>query len=274
MTRYFKSGFTMTLCQPFAVILMFLYEVGWGIILYKMIQSVLLPLLHRYPGADQPGFAVQLFWAEAQFQLLKTDLIRPYLGWLAAILAIRMLATPLLNAGLYYSLAHRELNAGYRFVRGIRELALPFFLAYLLQMTLTVTPLIWLLPKIQTIWSTQSSISSFCAAMLPWLIGYLLYSYALRLCFIYIQFTQVSRTSLLSPFPILLHNGLLIMITAIMVLILSGLLTGTALTLSYIWTGFVALLIYQLYPFFKMFLQIWGIAAQFQLWSSKLNNDL
>jgi hypothetical protein len=273
MTRYFKSGFTMTLYQPFAVILMFLYEAAWGIILYKMIQSVLLPLLHRYPGAEQPGFAVQLFWAEAQFQLLKTDLIRPYLGWLAAVLAIRMLATPLLNAGLYYSLAHRELNAGYRFVTGIRQLALPFFLAYLLQMILTLTPLIWLFPKMQAIWSSHPSISSACVAMLPWLIGYLLYSYALRLCFIYIQFTQVSRTSPLSSFPIFLHHGWLIVITAIMVLILSALLTGTALTISYIWTGFVALLVYQLYPFFKMFLQIWGIAAQFQLWSAKTNND-
>jgi hypothetical protein len=268
MTRYLKTGFTMALQQPFAVILMFLYQAGWGVLLYKMIQSILLPLMHRYPGADQPAFAVKLFLAESQFQLFKTDLIQPYLWWLAALLVIRMLVTPLLNAGIYYSLAHPELNAGYRFVKGIRELSLRFFLAYIVQISLTLAPLIWLVPKFQTAWSTQSSYVSAFTAILPWLIAFLLYNYLLKLCFIYIQFTQVSRVSLLSSFSILLRHGGLILITGILLLIFSGLLTGTAMTAAYIWTGFIALLIYQLYPFFNMFLQIWSISAQFQLWSS------
>jgi hypothetical protein len=182
-----------------------------------------------------------------------------------------MLVTPLLNAGIYYSLAHPELNAGYRFVKGIRELSLRFFLAYIVQISLTLTPLIWLLPKAQTAWSTHSSYNSAVMAILPWLIAYLFYNYLLRLCFIYIQFTQVSRVSLLSSFSILLRYGGLILLTGVLLLIISGLLTGTVMTAAYIWTGFVALLIYQLYPFCNMFLQIWSISAQFQLWSSKNN---
>jgi hypothetical protein len=270
MNRYFKSGFTMALHQPFAVVLMFLYQLGWGIIFYKLIQSVLLPLMHRYPGVDQPRSAVQLFFVEGQFQLLKTDLIKPYLWWLVGLIAIRMLVTPLLNAGIYYSLAHHEFNAGYRFVKGIRELALPFFLIYLFQMAFTLTPIIWLLPKAQSIWFTHGSYSSVLYAMLPWLIGFLLYGYAVRLCFIYIQFSQVSRVPLVSSFSILLRYGWLIVVTAVILLILSALLAGTAITAAYIWAGFVALLIYQLYPFCKMFLQIWAIAAQFQLWTSQI----
>ncbi|SEC22431.1 hypothetical protein [Paenibacillus sp. GP183] len=271
MRRYLKSGFTMALHQPFAVILMFLYQAGWGVLLYKMIQSILLPLMHRYPGAEQPAFALKLFLAESQFQLFKTDLIQPYIWWLASLFVLRMLVTPLLNAGIYYSLAHPELNAGYRFVKGIRELSLRFFLAYIVQISLTLTPLFWLVPKFQTSWSTQSSYVSALTAIMPWLIAYLFYSYLLRLCFTYIQFTQVSRVPLLSSFSILLRHGGLILMIGIILLIFSGLLTGTVMTAAYIWTGFIALLIYQLYPFCNMFLQIWSLSAQFQLWSSKNN---
>jgi hypothetical protein len=270
MTRYLKSGFTMALHQPFAVILMFLYQAGWGVLLYKMIQSILLPLMHRYPAADQPAFAFKLFLAESQFQLFKTDLIQPYLWWLATLLAFRMLVTPLLNAGIYYSLAHPELNAGFRFVKGIRELSIRFFLVYIVQISLTLLPLIWLVPTIQKAWSTQSSYDSAVMAILPWLAAYLTYNYLLRLCFIYIQFTQLSRISFLSSFSILLRHGWLILLTGILLLIFSGLVAGTAMTAAYIWTGFIALLIYQIYPLCNMFLQIWNISAQFQIWSSKV----
>jgi hypothetical protein len=272
MTRFFRYGFTLTLHQPFSVILLFLYQAGWGIILYKLIQSFLLPLMHRYPGTEQSGADVQLFLAEAQFQLFKTDLIHPYLWWLSALLVIRILLTPLLSAGVYYSLAHQELNAGYRFVNGIRQLALPFFITYVVQLTLTLFPLIWLLPKLQAVWSSHSSYMSALSAMLPWLMAYLLYNYILRLCFMYVQFTLVSRTPLMSFFAVFLHSSWPIVVTAGILLILSGLLLGTAITVSYIWTGFAALLIYQLYPFCKMFLHVWTIAAQFQLWTSSTSS--
>ncbi|MDF2649748.1 MAG: hypothetical protein K0Q73_5553, partial [Paenibacillus sp.] len=54
MATYIKSGFRAALRQPFATIVLFLYQMGWGILLYKLVQGVLVPLMHRYPGGEQP----------------------------------------------------------------------------------------------------------------------------------------------------------------------------------------------------------------------------
>ncbi|MBP1994956.1 hypothetical protein [Paenibacillus eucommiae] len=271
MTRYFRKGFTMALQQPFAVIMMFLYQAVWGMILYKLVQSVLVPLMHRYPDANQPRAAMELFLMEGQFQLLKTDLLHSYVSWLVILLIIRMLFTPLLNAGIYYSLTHDQLHAGYRFFKGIRELALPYLLYYILQLAATMLPVIWLFPKIQSLWSTHGSYPSALTAILPWLIGIACYSYGVRLLFMYIQFARASRVPLLTSLPIFLRYSWLIVFTALLMLLLSGLLAGTMITATYIWAGFAALLIYQLYPLLKIFMQIWNIAAQFQLYAEKEN---
>jgi hypothetical protein len=270
MTRYLKTGFSQAWQQPFAVILLFLYQLLCGLVLYKMVQSIVVPLMHRYPGADQPAAATQLFLAESQFQLFKTDLIQPYLWWLGIFIAVRMLVTPLLNAGIYYSLAHPEHPAGYRFVSGIKELALPFFFYYLAQLALTFTPLIWLLPKFKYVWSINVTYQAALLDLLPWMIGFVIYGLLIQLLFTFIQFAKASRIRALSGLTFLLKYGLSVITIAVILVLFSGILTGVAVTASYIWAGFLALLIYQFYRLIHVFVQIWLIAAQYQLWSSEI----
>lgn len=270
MTPYFKSGFRTALQQPFAVITMFLYQMGWSVLLYKLVQSVLVPLMHRYPDSTQPKQTVQLFLAEGQFQLFKTDLAHSYLWWLAALLGCRMLLTPMLNAGIYYSLAHTEQNAGYRFFKGIKELTLPFLICYVLQIACTLLPLIWLLPKSSHILSGTSSLEAAALDLLPWLLGLLIYGFLLRLVFMYIQFALVTKNGVLSTLLTFIRHSLPIVSMALLLLLLSGLLAGTAIIATYIWAGLIALIIYQMHPLFGMFLQMWTITSQFQLWSAKM----
>ncbi|WJH35770.1 hypothetical protein N6H14_07520 [Paenibacillus sp. CC-CFT747] len=145
MIGYIKEGWKEAARQPFLLVLLFVYRLVWGIVLYRMVQSVVVPLMHRYAGGISKS-QVQLFLAEGEFQLTKTDLSHSYLWMLLAVMLARMFVTPLLNAGVYYSLSHPHLNMGYRFFKGIRELGRSFFLLYLVQMLLTAAPAYFLLP--------------------------------------------------------------------------------------------------------------------------------
>lgn len=267
-----KSGFAAAFKQPFAVIALFVYQLAWSLALYKFVQSVVVPLIHRYPGADQPRSSVQLFLAEGQFRLLKTDLANSYLWWIVGLLAARMLMTPFLNAAVYYSLANTQLHAGYRFFKGIKELTLPFLMYYLIQMAFTLGPLWWLFPKVKGVLSQHSTFQEAGIALLPWLGAYLVYGYFLHLCFMYLQFAKVTGKGGFRSILFFLRYNLWIVGLAVLLLLLSGLLAATAITASYIWAGFIALLIYQFYPIVKMFIKMWGIASQFEFWSAKTNS--
>lgn len=271
MKSYMKIGFVAALQQPFSVIALFLYQMGWGALMYKLVQSVLVPLMHRFPGSGQPKQAMHLFLAEGQFQLLKTDLSHTYLWWLAALLGARMLLTPMLNAGVYYSLTHRHQNAGYRFFKGIKELTLPFMFNYLVRMALSWLPLIWLFPKAQKIVTHATSYEDAALQLLPWLLGLLSYGFLLNLFFMYIQFAIAARNGIISTIITFLRYSLPIVGLALLILLGSGLLAGITVTATYIWAGLAALIIYQLFPLFNMFLQMWAITSQYQLWSVKMN---
>ncbi|MBD0381948.1 hypothetical protein [Paenibacillus sedimenti] len=271
MKSYMKSGFVAAMQQPFAVIALFLYQMGWGALLYKLVQSVLVPLMHRFPGGGQPKQAMQLFLAEGQFQLLKTDLSHSYLWWLAALLGARMLLTPMLNACVYYSLTHRHQNAGYRFFKGIKELTIPFLITYLVRIALSLLPLVWLFPKAQTIFSHTASYDEAVLQLLPWLLGLLCYGFLLNLLFMYVQFAIAARIGIISTLITFFRHSLPIIGLALLILLVSGLLAGITVTATYIWAGLVALIIYQLFPLFNMFLQMWAITSQYQLWTVKMN---
>ncbi|MDD9270569.1 hypothetical protein ACFPES_26290 [Paenibacillus sp. GCM10023248] len=269
MKTYLNYGFREALRQPFATIVLFIYQMGWGILLYKLVQGVLVPLMHRYPGGDQPKESLHLFLAESQFQLIKTDLSHSYLWWLAVLLLIRMLLTPVLNSGVYYSLTHTDQNAGYRFFRGIKELTLPFFIAYLTRLALSLLPLIWLLPKAQRLFAHSTSYEEAVLHLLPWLAGMLVYGFLLHLLFMYVQFAIAAHMGIISTLMTFMRHSLPIIGLSLILLLSSGLLTGITVTATYLWAGLAALMIYQLFPLFNIFLQMWAISSQYQLLTAK-----
>ncbi|MBP1964069.1 hypothetical protein [Paenibacillus aceris] len=271
MTTYLKSGFRAALRQPFATIVLFMYQMVWGILLYKLVQGVLVPLMHRFPGGDQPKEALHLFLAESQFQLVKTDLSHSYLWGLAALLLARMLFTPILNSGVYYSLTHSEQNAGYRFVRGVKELSLPFLAAYIIRIALSLLPLVWLLPKAQKVLAHSTSYEQASLDLLPWLMGMLVYGFLLHLLFMYVQFAIAAHLGIVSTVITFMRFSFPIIGLSLILLLSSGLLAGITVTATYIWAGLLALIIYQLFPLFNIFLQMWAITSQFQLLSAKMN---
>ncbi|CAG7652970.1 hypothetical protein ACFQI7_31090 [Paenibacillus allorhizosphaerae] len=269
MWYWMKKGWAIAWQQPFAVFALFLYNLAWGVLIYKLIQSIVVPLLHRYPGKDLSHETAQLFWIEGQFQIMKTDLLMPYIWWASALIGLRMLLSPVINAGIYYSLHHLEMNAGYRFVKGIRKLALPFLGLYALQTLLSLVPLYWLVPYALRQYAEQSSYTDLGKALLPATGCFIAYIFLLQLLFLYLQVGKVDGRSSLYTVLFVMRQGHVIVLTALGVLAITFIVSAAVMVSAFVWAGLAALVLFQAYRLVHMFMKLWAIATQYALWSEK-----
>lgn len=269
MFTYIREGFRATVRQPFLLLILFLYRFCWGIVLYKLSQSVILPLLHRYPDQAEVDAQARLFLAEGQFVLFKTDISHSYLWLLLGLLVARMILTPVLNAGVYFSLAHTEFNSGYRFFRGIVELIRPYSLYYAIQMILTLAPLWWVLPELRDAVLGAGTITGLVKGAFPYAALMLLYGFLLHLLFLYIQLGRVTSGTLSQSIGTALRSLPLALGIAALILLVSSLAAMAVLGASVYWAGFWALVFYQAYRFVQTLFSVWGIAAQQQLYREK-----
>jgi hypothetical protein len=138
-------------------------------------------------------------------------------------------------------------------------------------MILTLAPLLWLLPKAQELFRGSGSYEAILNQMLPWLLGFLIYGYILRIAFMHLQFAKAHQQPAAASLWIFLSNFLGISLLALIPLLVSAFTSLSVITLSYIWAGLLALLVYQLYPLLGLLLQLWSLSSQYQLWSAKLN---
>jgi len=185
MKYYLKHGWGLAQKQPVLILLLFVYQLVWGTVISHFIKTIVVPIMYRYPGGVLSKDAVQVFWAEGQFQLTKTDLIHSYAWTLLIMLAIRMVLTPFINAGIYYSLHHTDLHQAYRFVHGIRKHSKAFFGLYAVKTLLQLLPLVGVWYKLKDSLDL-SNVSSFLLPAVPWILIYLVYSYLLHIVFMYI----------------------------------------------------------------------------------------
>lgn len=269
MFIYIKRGLRAALHQPFPVLVLFLYRFGWGIALYKLCQSVIVPLLHRYP--DQPGMEGQarLFLAEGQFVLLKTDISHSWFWLLGILLAVRMLVSPLLSAGLFFSLAHTQYNAGYRFVRGMAELGKSYGILYAIRAVLSLAPLWWLLPRWKGLFLGAGNYQELARSLLPQLGLLAAYSYLIYLLFLYLQFGLVRSVPLLRTLGVMLRSLPLMLAVAALILLGASLCSLAVLTATMAWAGFWMLVVYQAFRFVQTLFSVWGIAAQHEIYETR-----
>lgn len=269
MFTYIKSGFRSTLNQPFSVLVLFLYRFGWGVALYKLAQSFILPILHRYPDVEGLESQNRLFLAEAQFVLFKTDISHSVLWLLAALLAIRMVLTPLLNAGLLFSLSNPHYNAGYRFVRGIKELWKSYALLYAGQTLLTLLPLWWLLPRMKTAFLSASTYPEIVSELLPLLAALLGYSFVVRLVFLYLQLGRATSHGTGRSLGIAVKSLPMMLGVAVLLLLTASLCSLAVLGSTIAWAGFWMLVLYQAYRFIQTLFSVWGIASQQKIYAAR-----
>ncbi|MEF3303259.1 hypothetical protein [Paenibacillus sp. GYB003] len=267
MFRYLKDGFKTTASQTFLLLVLWLYHFAWGFLLLMFVKSIVDPLLYRFPGEHLSPAASHLFLAEGQFRLMKTDISHASLWMLLAITGARMLLTPLLNAGVYYSIHNSQLNSGYRFLLGVRKLGKPFLGYYAIQTALTLAPLYWLYPIAKNAFFAHGDYASLGLALLPWAAAYLVYGFLLRLGFIYIQLGKTNEERLGRSLWLFVRKFPVIAAAALALIALSGAVTAAAVSASLIWAGISALILQQLFHIASMLFKLWTIATQYHVYA-------
>jgi hypothetical protein len=280
MKTFMAQGWRLSLNHFHLVLLLFLYQLVWGLLIYRTMDNVVAPLLKRLPPAEMVNASSGVldsiksqFLAEAQFQLFKTELAYPYLWMLGGLLAARILLSPLFNAGLLYSMHQRGQGSGKSsFLTGIRKKWLPVSLLYWLQTILALLPAWWLLPRgLQTALHSASA-SEAAAALLPGAALWLVWGALLSLLFLAMQIGTVTEEGI---WPSLWHALKRFLPYAGLTLAMWGiglLASFTVSSLSFLWAGLVALFVHQGYYLAKTLLKVWTMASQLQCLQSRADS--
>ncbi|WP_221469100.1 hypothetical protein [Cohnella nanjingensis] len=256
----------MTRRHKYVLVVLFVYRLLWGFFLYRFIDSLVTTVLSRYPDPHPNNGAVRLFLIEAQFRLLKTNLIDEVLWMLAGMLLIRMLLTPLLNAGIYYSFQHANESDGTRVMTGIRSAWKPVTLLYWIENLLALLPAAWLIPMAKTQYLSNPSEGAWLREILPYAGAWALWAFLLHLLFLFMQFSAVSQDRLLSGLGRACRQAFPLLAVSVALFAL-GTAASLAITASsLLWTGFLTVALHQAFQLVRALLTLWTAASQHQLW--------
>ncbi|WP_052380631.1 hypothetical protein [Paenibacillus camerounensis] len=258
--------------QFYILILLFIYRLLWGYFLYRFVRSAVIPMLLRYPDTHAGGSALGrlLYYIEGQAALSGDPAVQRWLWLLLALALLRLLVSPLIRAGLLHELhQERKGERGLFFFPGMKTYGLPVFVFSLAEWLLSALPLYWLLPKLYSLLLGGLLDYKLLLRLLPYLLAWMLYLYIIRTALLYMQFGYTAGTGMFSG--LLAYLRLLAPSTgASIVLGAGGLVTWLLCAVTALfYPGLPALLFRQLSPLPSTLFKMWGIAAQYHLWSSK-----
>jgi hypothetical protein len=178
----------------FLIVLLSIYNLSFNVWLYKRLQDLLLPYILRYPTMELPAKALHLYLMELQLELWQWLGQSIEFRFIFILLLLRIVLSPIWQAGMYYSIVHADLPSGYRFVTGVKSYSFKFICVHLVQWILFIVPLIglilgWIKPFIH--FNIHAILSIDVA--IYWVI-FMLYIGAVKTCFMYIQFALITSS--------------------------------------------------------------------------------
>ncbi|HEY4392249.1 MAG TPA: hypothetical protein VGN02_12960 [Paenibacillus sp.] len=271
---YIRSGWSLIKNQLPSIIILFLYQLLWGLFLYRLVNSIVTEVLVRYPDPPPNPLSQALFLLEGPYELKHSSEIHLYLWLLLGMTLIRLLVTPLLQAGVLYGLIPKEeRKSGLPLFRGMKEFGKPVFLFLFIELVLISIPLIWILPHVQGVLPDLlrsgtiqiTPILKVSAVLFAWMI----YCWLVDQCLLFAQFGYLFKRGLWGSILIgvkyvLPGAGISLILGAfgLILFIIFG-------SVSWIWTGLLALILQQSYPFIRSLFRVWGLTSQYQLWEIK-----
>lgn len=270
---YVRRGWSALKGQFPSVIILFLYQLLWGLFLYRLVDTAVTALLQRYPDPPPTQLSRILFVLEGQINLWSNPDVRLYFGLLAGMTVFRMALTPFIQAGILYGLVPEDTRAqGLPLFRGMKEFGKPVALFYVLELLLILLPSIWIVPKLLSLWPGLLGAGahfSTWAAGLGFPLGWIVYGWLIRQLLLFAQFGYLFKVGIGSSLLLCCKHlfqgiGISVILGAfgLIVFFLFG-------TVSWIWTGMLALILQQTYPLFRSTFKIWRVTSQFHLWQTK-----
>lgn len=269
MKTFVINGWNRTVRHFGIIVVLFVYQFLWGFFLYRAIDGVLVPFLKRYPDPLAAKGAVELFLIEAQFRIMKTDLLAPYGLTLAGLLAVRMLLTPVINAGLFHSLQHATKERGTTFLAGIRSAWKRIAFIYAAELALILTPLAWLLPIARRAFFASDGWDDLFRTLLPAASAWLLWCLLVRLVSLGMQFGAAAGDGVLPSLSVTIRSLPAAAAAALTVWAIGAAAGLVSTAVSMVWAGLLAIILHQAQPFFRTWFKVWTYAAQYEAWRSK-----
>jgi hypothetical protein len=271
---YIRSGWSLIKSQLPSIIILFLYQLLWGLFLYRLVDSAVMKVLVRYPDPPPNTLSKTLFLLEGQYDLKSSPEIRIYLWLLLGMTIVRLLITPLFQAGILYGLTPKEdRKGGLPLFRGMKEFWKPVSLFLFIELILIFVPLIWMIPNLQGLLlsilhsGTLHPVSIIKISV--YLLGWLIYCWFISQCLLFAQFGYLFKKGMWNSIFLGIKNVLpgasISLILGVLVLILF-IIFGS---ISWIWTGMLALILQQSYPFIRSLFRVWQVTSQYQLWQMK-----
>lgn len=269
LRHYLSAGWRVARRQPFAVGAWFVCHTAWSMMLYEDVQQRVAAVMGRFPVRELPGERAELFLNEAIALLYTGGLARPLLTAIALLAFARLVLAPFIQAGVYASVHSADGPRGTTFLRGMRQHGLAFTLIAWLRLALIALPLYWLAPHMWRGLLGAESMTAAAGALLPPLLGFLLYGALIRQLLMYVQFGKTGGAGLLRSLFVAVRHILPISALALITLAAALLLGAAVYSLSWLTAGFVALIVYVAYPLAHIWLKLWSIAVQHRFWRDK-----
>ncbi|WP_458124846.1 hypothetical protein [Paenibacillus sp. Z3-2] len=276
MKAKIREGWFLVRQHMFIAALLFLYQLIWGYFLYRMVQSAVVPLLLRYPDPDAGELSTLLFKMESQLNLSTHPEVHRYLWILGAMLLVRMLISPLIQAGLLYSLQHyNSTEERIPFVRGIKNLWKPMLLLHSIRTLLILLPAYWLIPKLYSILLDGFHSLQLLLPGIPYIAAWFIYGWVIHHVLLYMQFGisapegEGGAHGTLKALWIALRHLIAVIGIALLLGGVHLLIFGAFTSASWLLTGLTGLILQQTYPLARCLMSLWKICAHFRLWQSK-----
>lgn len=268
MKGYIHAGWTWCKSHIYIWVMHFLYQLLWGFFLYRFLESLIVPLLHRYPNPAPTELSTQLFMMESQFLLTKTNYVTPYLWAIVGFIAVRMMFTPLIQAGTYYAMAHHRNDSGLTFFRGIAASWKKMSLIYILETLVLLAPAYWIIPYLATKLSSSLGWQALLTGVLPVVIGWVIGGWIVHHLFLFWQFGVSSDTSFIQSLKLGCIRALPVLGISLIfmgVSLLSSILVTAA---AMFWTGMTALILQQAFPALRALLKLWSLSSRYHAWEN------
>lgn len=270
MKAWLGKGWNMTVRHKNAGLLLFVYRLLWGFFLFRLVDSVVTPILARYPDLHPNADAIPLFLIEAEFRLMRTDLMDSLLWLLAGLLFLRMIVTPVIDAGLYYSFHHAaEGGGGTRMLAGIRTAWKPVALLYAAENALILLPSFRLIPLAKERFLASGSASHWIQDMLPYAAGWMVWGIAVHLAFRCMQFGAVSKTGVLRGMSRALRHAAPLLAVSLTLAGIGIAASAAVSAFTVVWSGFAAVVVHQAFHFVCSLLALWTAASQYAVWRER-----
>lgn len=270
---YVKQGWGLVRSQFPSVIILFLYQLLWGFFLYRIANMAVIAVLSRYPDPPPTQLSRLLYGFEAQLELQHNAAVHQYLWVLLGMVALRLLLSPLLESGILYGLLPQDSRkSGLPFFRGMKEFWKPVALFYILELAFLSLPFFWigsrLLEQLPSLIRESNPLPS-----LLWISGYLLiyliYGWLIHQVLLFIKFGILFKTGLWTSLLICFRH----LLQGILIALVLGSFTLAIFLMfglfSWIFTGILALVLQQTYPFIRSLFQVWNVTSQYRLWHTR-----